>query len=69
MTILAPQGTTGDVAVPISSNAVKVRLDGNLVFRNGKIIGRRLGPQLANGYVTLHGVRAGRHSVIVNRSH
>jgi hypothetical protein len=69
MTILAPQGTTGDVAVPISSNAVKVRLDGNLVFRNGKIIGRRFGPQLADGYLTLHWVRTGRHSVIVSGSH
>jgi hypothetical protein len=45
---------------------VQVRVDGQLVFH--KSIGRRFGAQQSNGYVTLHGIPAGRHTVTVSGS-
>jgi hypothetical protein len=66
MTVIAPPGTTGDVAVPADGSAVQVRVDGQLVFHKG--IGRRFGAQQSNGYVTLHGIPAGRHTVTVSGS-
>jgi hypothetical protein len=68
MTVIAPPGTTGDVAVPANGSAVQVRVDGLLVFYKGKGIGRRFGAQQSNGYVTLHGIRAGRHTITVSGS-
>lgn len=68
MTVIAPPGTTGDVAVPANGSAVQVRVDGQLVFYKGKGIGRRFGAQQSNGYVTLHGIRAGRHTITVSGS-
>jgi hypothetical protein len=64
MTVIAPPGTTGDVAVPANGSAVQVRVDGQLVFHKG--IGRRFGAQQSNGYVTLHGIPAGRHAITVS---
>ena len=63
MTVISPLGTTGDVAVPANGSAVRVRVDGQLVFHKG--IGRRFGAQQSGGYVTLHGIPAGRHTVTV----
>ena len=68
MTVIAPPGTTGDVAVPANGSAVQVRVDGQLVFHKGKGIGRRFGAQQSNGYVILHGILAGRHTVTVSGS-
>ena len=68
MTVFAPQGTTGDVAVPANGSAVQVRVDGQLDFHKGKGIGRRFGAQQSNGYVTLHGIPAGRLAITVSDS-
>ena len=66
MTVIAPPGTTGDVAVPANGSAVRVWVDGQLVFDKGT--GRGFGAQQSGGYVTLHGIGPGQHTITVSGS-
>lgn len=53
--VTAPSGTSGDIAVPVASASDQVTLDGQVAS----------GAQPSGGYLTLHGVRAGAHTVTV----
>jgi Bacterial alpha-L-rhamnosidase C-terminal domain len=57
LTLNAPPGTTGTVAVPTDGLAVTVRL-------NGRVL-RARDFALQDGYAVLTGIRPGRHSVTV----
>jgi len=67
-TVISPEGTTGNVAVPADGVAAEVWVDGNLVFSKGKVIDQRFGAQQSNGCLTLHGIGPGRHNVKVLNS-
>ena len=55
--VTAPRGTSGDIAVPVADAHAQVIVDGRTVWRDGT--GQAFGATLANGYVTLHGIRGG----------
>lgn len=55
--VTAPRGTSGDIAVPGADAHAQVIVDGRTVWRDGT--GQAFGATLANGYVTLHGIRGG----------
>jgi hypothetical protein len=55
--VTAPRGTLGDVAVPVAGAGAEVIVDGRIAWDDGS--GRAFGAALADGYVTLHGVRGG----------
>ena len=61
LTIQAPAGTSGTVAVPTDSVPVTVTLDGRSV--RAKDLGTEA------GYAVLTGVGSGRHTVTVRRTH
>ena len=63
LTYTAPKGTSGDVSVPVTGSAA-VRLDGRIVWNGTAAVGGS-GATLDNGYVTLHGVNVGTHTVKV----
>ena len=65
LTLTAPKGTSGDVAVPVTGTVV-VRVDGRTVWNGTRATG--LGATLQDGYVTLHGVQPGTHTVTVTRA-
>ena len=63
LAVTAPRGTSGDVAVPVGGTRVTVRVDGRAAWNDGAA----LAYQATNdgGFVTLHGVPAGSHTVTV----
>lgn len=61
--VTAPTGTTGDVAVPAAGAQVVVRVDGRVAWEGSQARAYQAVNQ--NGYVTLHGVPAGSHTVTV----
>ena len=61
LTFTAPAGTTGTVAVPTDGLAVTVRLDGRTL--------RAKDVRAEDGYAVLTGVKPGRHTVNVQRTH
>jgi hypothetical protein len=63
LTVSAPGGTSGDIAVPVGTARVEVRVDGRLAWDGTHT--RGFGAQLDNGYVTLHGIHPGTHTVTV----
>jgi Bacterial alpha-L-rhamnosidase 6 hairpin glycosidase domain/Bacterial alpha-L-rhamnosidase C-terminal domain/F5/8 type C domain len=63
LTMTAPAGTTGDIAVPIRGTRVQVHVDGRLAWNSGT--SRAFGAQAADGYVTLHAVPPGSHTITV----
>ncbi|MFC1418052.1 alpha-L-rhamnosidase-related protein [Streptacidiphilus cavernicola] len=63
LTVTAPKGTSGSVAVPVSGKAV-VRVDGRTVW-NGSAAVSGSGAVLKDGCVTLSAVAAGSHTVTV----
>jgi hypothetical protein len=65
LTLTAPRGTAGDVAVPVAGTVV-VRVDGHTVWNGAG--GTGLGATLQDGYVTLHGVQPGTHTITVTRA-
>ncbi|MFC1414311.1 alpha-L-rhamnosidase C-terminal domain-containing protein [Streptacidiphilus sp. N1-12] len=68
LTVTAPKGTSGDVAVPVTGS-VLVRVDGRTVWNAAGAVGSAgssaSGATLQDGYLTLHGVRPGTHTVTV----
>jgi len=63
LTITAPAGTNGDIAVPLSGTRAQVRVDGRLAWNNGMSHG--FSAEAADGYVTLHAIPAGSHTITV----
>jgi hypothetical protein len=63
LTMTAPAGTTGDIAVPIRGTRVQVHVDGRLAWNSGT--SRAFGAQATDGYVTLHAVPPGSHTITV----
>jgi hypothetical protein len=63
LTLTAPKGTSGDVAVPVTGTVV-VRVDGRIVWNT---TGAAAGSDatLQDGYVTLHGLHPGTHTITV----
>lgn len=63
LAVTAPRGTSGDIAVPVGGTRVTVRVDGRAAWNDGAA----LAYQATNdgGFVTLHGVPAGSHTVTV----
>ena len=57
LTVSAPKGTSGTISVPTSKGA-SVRIDGHAVTRS-------YSATTTDGYVTLHGIGAGSHTVTV----
>jgi hypothetical protein len=55
--VIAPRGTSGDIAVPVTGAGAQVVVDGRIAWEGGS--GQAFGATMANGYVTLHGVRGG----------
>ncbi|WP_433185855.1 alpha-L-rhamnosidase C-terminal domain-containing protein [Actinoallomurus sp. CA-150999] len=62
LAVTAPAGTSGDIAVPTGGKRVTVRVDGKVAWN-----GAALAYQATNdgGHITLHGIRAGSHTVQV----
>lgn len=60
--VTAPPGTTGDISVAAASASDQAVLDGQAVWSDGH--GAR-GAQLSGGYLTLHAVHAGTHTITV----
>ena len=71
LSLTAPRGTTGEVSVPISSSREidtaqeQVRIDGRLIWDGAHADGHGSGVQPQDGYLTLPGVRPGRHTITV----
>jgi hypothetical protein len=66
--ITAPRGTSGQVVVPAGSAKAQVRVDGRLVWDGeaGAAKSKADNAQLSGGYVTLDGIGAGQHTVVVS---
>jgi hypothetical protein len=63
LTVDSPARTTGDVSVPVKDSKAQVRVDGRVVWNAGSAHGSHA--TLADGYLTLHGVQGGHHTVTV----
>jgi hypothetical protein len=61
LAVTAPAGTSGDVAVPTGGKRVVVRVDGKVAWNGTGALAYQATEQ--GGYVTLHGVPAGSHTV------
>ena len=60
----APAGTSGDVAVPASSENVTVSVDGETAWTNGTSMA--YGASFAEQYVNLQGLGSGEHNITVS---
>ncbi|MEV0404102.1 discoidin domain-containing protein [Actinoallomurus sp. NPDC050550] len=63
LAVTAPAGTSGDIAVPTGGKRVTVRVDGKVAWNGGAALAYRATND--GGHITLHGVRAGSHTVQV----
>jgi alpha-L-rhamnosidase-like protein/F5/8 type C domain-containing protein len=67
LSVTAPRGTSGDISVPVASPDAEVIVNGRIAWNDGS--GRAFGAVLADGYVTLRGVRGGSELNIVTIPH
>jgi hypothetical protein len=63
LAVTAPAGTSGDVAVPTGGGEVVVRVDGKVTSTGTGASAYQAARE--GGYVTLHGLPAGSHTVTV----
>jgi len=63
LAVTAPAGTSGDVAVPAGGGRVVVRVDGKVAWTGTGASAYQATQE--GGYVTLHGLPAGSHTVTV----
>lgn len=61
LVVTAPAGTSGDVAVPTGGEKVVVRVDGKVAWNGAGALAYQAADE--GGYVCLHGVPAGAHTV------
>lgn len=59
LTVRAPRGTGGRLAIPVTASTRRVTLDGRTVWADGKATVR--GVTITNGYVQIDGVGSGSH--------
>lgn len=69
MTVTAPGGTTGTIAVPASGTDTTVTVNGRVVWHGGRFSGSYgvAGAHQDSGYVYLTGVRPGTYSISANQ--